>query len=87
MTTLTLAPANGGFTNDPAYAAGRADAHDDHNTTPVPVLHNRIGVLVDHHPDLAYVLGYAARVIEIQHERAAEVAAQTELAHTSRRLS
>ncbi|MFB8122069.1 hypothetical protein ACFVG1_12855 [Streptomyces bacillaris] len=55
--------------HDPAYYAGRADAHDDHNTGTTP--HNlttRLSYLIDHHPNTPYVLGYAARVLEIHAE-------------------
>ncbi|MFE3381365.1 hypothetical protein [Streptomyces anulatus] len=69
MTTMTLAPAllHG---NDPAYYAGRADAYDDHrNGTTPDELTVRLGYLIDQHPDIHYVLGYAARVLEIDAEQ------------------
>ncbi|MFI9194097.1 hypothetical protein ACIG0A_32965 [Streptomyces californicus] len=68
MTTTTHTPTLL-HDNDPAYYAGRADAYDDHQTgTPLPVLTVRLSYLIDHHPNTHYVLGYAARVREIQAE-------------------
>ncbi|MFC8339341.1 hypothetical protein ACFUJX_20335 [Streptomyces rubiginosohelvolus] len=71
MTTMTPAPAllDG---NDPAYYAGRADAYDDHrNGTTPDELTVRLGYLIDQHPNTPYVLGYAARVLEIHAENRA----------------
>lgn len=68
MTTMTIAPTltDG---HDPAYYAGRADAYDDHRTGTTPhELAVRLGYLIDQHPDVQYVLGYAARVLEIHAE-------------------
>ncbi|MGW5989503.1 hypothetical protein ACWFRT_14000 [Streptomyces anulatus] len=69
MTTMTPTPALLGG-HDPAYYAGRADAYDDHHTgTPLQVLTVRLGYLIDQHPDIHYVTGYAARVLEIDAEQ------------------
>ncbi|MFJ1782465.1 hypothetical protein ACIOKA_37800 [Streptomyces anulatus] len=68
MTTMTPTPAllEG---HNPAYYAGRADAYDDHQTGTSPqVLTVRLGYLIDQHPDVHYVTGYAARVLEIDAE-------------------
>lgn len=77
MSILTLAP-NPTGTPDPAYYAGRADAYDDHaEGTPISVLIVRLSYLIDHHPDLAYVTGYAQRLREIDREEHAHRAAIT----------
>ncbi|MFI2620448.1 hypothetical protein [Streptomyces sp. NPDC018584] len=82
-TTLAL-PTTGSL--DPAYYAGRADAYDEHaNGAPATVLYLRAEYLADLHPDHWYVLGYAARVLELRHEQHTEAAAQTDLAHTDRK--
>ncbi|MFF2411815.1 hypothetical protein [Streptomyces sp. NPDC058092] len=82
MTTMTIALADTDG-QDPAYYAGRADAYDDHRAgTDLDTLIVRLGYLMNAHPDLAYVTGYADRVLEIRAETAAVTAAETELAHT-----
>ncbi|WP_097865854.1 hypothetical protein [Streptomyces sp. rh34] len=69
MTTMTIAPALTGG-HDPAYYAGRADAYDDHQDgTTLQVLTVRLSYLIDQHPDVHYVTGYAARVLEIDAEQ------------------
>lgn len=52
--------------NARACAAGRADAYDDHATLSTDELNVRATWIIDFHPDLSYVQGYAAYVKESQ---------------------
>lgn len=75
MTTPSLRPTpigdDSGIEAD-AYAAGIADAHDEHQAgTPVHVLETRLGWLTKHLPDVndtyaSHVLGYAAAIISLR---------------------
>lgn len=81
MTTMTIAPAITGG-QDPSFYAGRADAYDDHQAgTDLAVLIVRLSYLIDSHPDVQYVAGYAARVWEIDREQRTAKASQLEVAH------
>jgi hypothetical protein len=83
MTTMTLAPATGGFSADDLdRAAGRADAYDDHNTLTIDQLNVRADYLIDYHPNLAYAQGYSAYVKGAQLEQACATTAQAEDAQT-----
>lgn len=75
MTTPSLRPAPIGDDNGieaDAYAAGLADAHDEHQAgTPVHVLETRLDWLTEHLVDVndaytSHVLGYAAAVIALR---------------------
>lgn len=46
------------------FAAGRADAYDDHQTLTTDQLATRAAWIIDLHPDLGYVQGYAAYAAE-----------------------
>ncbi|MFF6903469.1 hypothetical protein [Streptomyces hydrogenans] len=82
MSLLTLTTAITG-NQDPDYYAGRADAHDEHTAgTTLPVLEHRAQLIADEHFSFPYAAGYWARVLEIRHEHAATITAQTHLAHT-----
>lgn len=50
----------------PEFAAGRADAYDDHQTLTTDQLNTRAAWIIDLHPDLNYVQGYAAYTAEVR---------------------
>lgn len=63
MTTMTFAPATGGFSADDLDRfAGRADAYDDHGLLTIQELNVRAEWISDLHPNQAYAQGYAAYV-------------------------
>lgn len=71
MTIQTFTLTTSGFPDDtptttlpPEFAAGRADAYDDHRTLTTDELATRAGWIIDLHPDLGYVQGYAAYAAE-----------------------
>jgi len=82
MSLMTFTSMNDGFTNDPAHYIGRADAYDDAHTLTLDQLTIRAGMYADHHPALAYAMGYMDRVIEMRLELDAVAAAESELAQT-----
>lgn len=82
MSLMTFDIVNDGFANDPAHAAGRADAYDDSHTLTIDELVIRAALYADYHPSLAYAVGYMDRVIEMRLELDAVSAAETELAWT-----
>ncbi|MFD9443463.1 hypothetical protein [Streptomyces sp. NPDC060001] len=70
MTTMTIAPATGGFSADDLDRfAGRADAYDDHADLTLEELNVRAGYITDLHPNLAYTQGYDAYVKSVQYEQ------------------
>ncbi|MFF7476604.1 hypothetical protein [Streptomyces sp. NPDC008092] len=84
MSLMTFDVLTDGFANDPAHSAGRADAYDDTKTLTVDELVIRAGMHADHHPNLAYAVGYMDRVIELRLELDAVSEAETELVWTDR---
>lgn len=67
MTTMTLAPAAEGFSDDElARFAGRADAYDDETTVTLDELVIRARWIAELHPSLPYAEGYNAYVQGVQ---------------------
>ncbi|MCI3279170.1 hypothetical protein [Streptomyces cylindrosporus] len=67
MTTMTIAPASSGFSDDElARLAGRADAYDDETTVTLDQLVIRARWIAELHPNLAYAEGYNAYVQGVQ---------------------
>jgi hypothetical protein len=82
MTTMTLAPATGGFSdNHPDYYLGRADAYDDARTRTVDELVVLAGMAIDY-ATIPYAQGYTARVTELRLELDAVAPMEMELAQT-----
>ncbi|MCX4911885.1 hypothetical protein [Streptomyces sp. NBC_00878] len=70
MTTMTIAPATGGFSaEDLDRFAGRADAYDDHGLLTLQELNVRAEYITDLHPNLPYAQGYSAYVKGVQREQ------------------
>jgi hypothetical protein len=84
MSLMTFDLVNGGFAGDPAHTAGRADAYDDAKTLTVEQLTVRAGMYADHHPSLAYAIGYMDFVIELRLELDVTAGAEAELAWADR---
>lgn len=64
------------------FAAGIADAYDEHRDGLTAVeLAVRLDLLIDEHPNLSYVLGYASTVHRLALETDATAEAETELAY------
>ena len=82
MSLMTFDHINNGYAGDPAHSIGRADAYDDAQTLTLGQLTIRAGMYADHHPALAYAMGYMDRVIEMRLEQDAVAAAESELAQT-----
>ncbi|MET8571832.1 hypothetical protein [Streptomyces sp. NPDC004783] len=82
MTMQTFNLITNGYNGDPAHSIGRADAYDDSHTHTIEQLVVRAGLYADHHPNLAYAIGYMDRVIEFRLEQDAVAAAESELAQT-----
>lgn len=80
MTLMTFNLVNGGFAGYPAHSIGRADAYDDAKTLTVDQLVVRAGMYADHHPSLAYAIGYMDHVIEIRLEQDITAGCEAELA-------
>lgn len=71
MTTMTIAPATSGFSDDElARLAGRADAYDDETTITLDELVIRARWIAELHPSLAYAEGYNAYVQGVQQHTA-----------------
>lgn len=87
MSLMTFDLVSGGFSGDPAHAAGRADAYDDAKTLTVERLVVRAGMYADHHPSLAYAIGYMDHVIEMRLEADVTAGAEAELAWTDKRTA
>jgi hypothetical protein len=83
MTTMTLAPATGGFAHHPDYYRGRADAYDDSATRTLDQLVAIAGIAVDY-ATAPYAQGYTARVLELRLELDAVAPMEMELAHAVR---
>ena len=63
-------------------AAGVDDAYDDHrDSLTVAELTVRLSLLIDEHPNLSYVLGYASTVHRLALETDVTTEAETELAY------
>lgn len=86
MTTMTLAPANGGFAHNPYYALGTADAYDEYMAgETVDHLVRRSDEMIDaEYRSIAaelYMIGYANAVRGLVNGRRANTAAQTNVAY------
>lgn len=90
MSVMTLTPANSAPEpiNPVTYAAGRADAHDDHTTgTSVDILRTRLDWLIDEHPSTGYVIGYSAVIADLTHAAAIDRVTETALAYLDEAIS
>jgi hypothetical protein len=83
MTTMTLAPATGGFAHHPDYYRGRADAYDDSHTRTLDQLVVLAGAAIDY-ATVPYAQGYTDRVTELRLELDAVAPMEMELAHALR---
>ena len=83
MTIQTITQATNGFSADPDYSRGRADAYDASHTRTVDEMTVLAGMAADH-ATLPYALGFMDRVIELRLELDAVAGADTELAWTDR---
>ena len=84
MSVMTLAPATAAPEpiNPITYAAGRADAYDDHRDgTSIDPLRTRLDWLIDGHPSTGYVIGYSALVAELTAAAQSDRDTQTDLAY------
>lgn len=83
MTTMTIAPAAGGFAHHPDYYRGRADAYDDSQTRTLDQLVALAGAAIDY-ATIPYAHGYTDRVTELRLETDAVAPMEMELAHAVR---
>lgn len=90
MTTMTFAPAAGAFANDPFYALGTTDAHNEYaDGDSIHTLKQRATQLLDAEypttsqvqPAELYRLGYANAVVALMNRHIATVDTQSEKAH------